>query len=145
MTPVEKFSVSRTSQPVESRLSTAGHYLVNAQEMASKGEFRKAAEMLWGGLTQTLKALAAAEGGEIRNHGMFFEFTKTLARSENDPYWYSEFLDLNALHKHFYDETIPEEAFPIYNQRALTYARRANELLRVWAARSATDSQSSIS
>src|SRR5690242_11991593 len=102
MTPAERSSNSLTSAQVSSKLGVAEHYLVNAQEMASKQEFRKSSEMLWGGVTQTLKALATAEGGEIRNHGRFFDFARTLATTEGDPYFYSEFLDLNALHKHFY-------------------------------------------
>jgi hypothetical protein len=137
MTLAGKSSNSQTGDEVNSKLATADHYLVNAQEMASKHEFRKAAEMLWGGITQTLKALAAAEGGEIRNHSAFFDFARTLATTKNDPYLYMEFLDLNALHKHFYDETIPHDAFPAYNQRTLNYVGKLNNLLREWEMRGA--------
>lgn len=132
MTPAEKSSNSETSEPVRSRLATADHYLVNAQEMASKHEFRKASEMLWGGVTQTLKAVAAAEGGEIRNHNKFFDFARTLATAESEPYFYNEFVDLNALHKNFYDETIPDDSFPNYNKRSIDYVRRLNALLQQW-------------
>jgi hypothetical protein len=135
MTPTGRSSNSATSELVDSRLATANHYLVNAQEMASKGEFRKAAEMLWGGVTQTLKGLAAAEGTEIRNHAGFFDFVQTLAKSEHSPYLYTEFLDLNALHKHFYDEIIPNDAFPTYNERTITYVRKLHDLLREWGTR----------
>ena len=61
----ERSSPSETTRSVEDRINTGAHYALNAQELAAKGEHRKAAEMLWGAVTQYLKALAAAEGKEI--------------------------------------------------------------------------------
>jgi hypothetical protein len=128
----ERYSSLESTSPVDERLATGDHFALNAQEMAARGEFRKAAEMLWGGVTQYLKALAAAEGTEIRNHSKFFEFVQQFATATSEQYLYTEFVDLNALHKHFYDETIPEVAFPIYNKRALDYMRRIHEILDRW-------------
>lgn len=132
MTVREKLPASETLSAVRSRLSAGDHFAVNAQECASRREFRKAAELLWGGVTQYLKALAAVAGQEIRNHGQFFEFTREYAAVSGLPEFYSEFVALNALHSHFYDAIIPDDVFPDYNGRAIRYMQTIHGLLERW-------------
>src|SRR2546425_2279145 len=81
---------------------TRNHYYRNAEELIGKKEFRKASEMLWGAVTQTIKALAALRGVEIRNHNEFFSINEKLSKELSDPSIYNTFAELNALHTNFY-------------------------------------------
>ena len=105
-------------------------YRSNAEEAIGAREFRKASELLWGAITQELKALAATYDVVISSHREFFEFLRQLAGELNDKYLYSEFVGLNALHKNFYDETIPADIFPDFYRRSMEYIERLESLVR---------------
>lgn len=109
---------------------TRDQYRANAEEAIGAGEFRKASELLWGAITQELKALAASYGKVISSHRQFFELLRQLATELGDRPLYTEFVELNALHKNFYDETIPPDVFPDYYARAIAYIERLELLLR---------------
>lgn len=108
---------------------TRDEYRSNAGKAIAAGEFRKASELLWGAITQELKALAATYNVVISSHRQFFEFLRQLAGELNDLNLYSEFVELNALHKNFYDETIPSDIFPDFYRRAIEYIERLDSLL----------------
>jgi hypothetical protein len=110
-------------------IRTRNHYYRNAEELVGKKEFRKASEMLWGAVTQTLKALAALRGFEIRNHNEFFAITEKLSKEVKDPAIYYTFADLNALHTNFYDEIIPDGAFPDFFAKAKAYIERLQRII----------------
>jgi hypothetical protein len=38
--------------------------------------------------------------------------------------------DLNALHKNFYDETIPPDVFPTYYQKSIDHIGRLDQIAR---------------
>ncbi len=99
-------------------------YRSNADQAVAKGEFRKASELLWGALTQQIKALAAKYDVVIESHREFFSFMRQLAEELKDASLYTEFAALNALHKNFYDETIPADLFPEYYARATEFIDR---------------------
>jgi hypothetical protein len=105
-------------------------YRSNADKAVIAGEFRKASELLWGSITQELKALAASYGIQISSHRRFFEFLKQLENELSDRYLYIEFVELNALHKNFYDETIPDDIFPDYYGRSTKYIAHLDSLIR---------------
>lgn len=108
-------------------------YRANADHAISAGEYRKASELLWGAITQQLKALAALRDVVISSHRQFFDLTRQLAAETGDAYIYLEFVDLNALHKNFYDETIPPDAFPSYYERTLRYLERLEDLANTFS------------
>ena len=109
-------------------------YRANAEHAIVAGEYRKASELLWGAVTQQLKLLAATQNIIISSHRQFFEFLRQLAFELKDESLYKEFIALNALHQNFYDEAIPEDAFPDYYERSIQFIRRLDELARRAAA-----------
>ncbi len=104
-------------------------YFNNAKESISKKEFRKASELLWGAITQTLKALAALRGIEIAKHSEFFSLMERLAKERDDPAIYYNFVDLNALHRNFYDDFIPDGAFPDFFNKARRYIGNIEDII----------------
>ena len=103
-------------------------YRSNAEQAIAAGEYRKASELLWGAITQQLKALAARYGVEIKSHREFFEFLRQLSLEQHDETLYREFVNLNALHKNFYDETIPPDVFPDFYSRSIRFIERLDLL-----------------
>ena len=92
------------------------------------GEYRKASELLWGAVTQQLKALAATRDIMIQSHRDFFDFIRQLAKELNDKSLYDEFVALNSLHRNFCDEVIPPEDFPDFYRRTIHYIERLEGL-----------------
>ncbi len=120
-------------QPIEvirGFLRTRDIYYRNAQELIGRGELRKASEMLWGAVTQSVKALAAVSNVRVTTHNQFFDFLRQLCDELEDDYFFSSFIDLNNLHRNFYDECIPSDAFYIYHRRAFQFIERIEEFLR---------------
>jgi len=103
-------------------------YRANAEHAIAAGEYRKASELLWGAVTQELKALAASYNIIITSHRQFFDFLRQLASELGDRPLYEDFIALNALHKNFYDEIIPPDAFPGFYQKAIEYIVRLETL-----------------
>ncbi len=110
---------------------TRDEYRSNAVEAIAAGEFRKASELLWGALTQQLKALAATRNIVIESHRQFFDFLRQLAAELRDEQLYVDFVNLNALHKNFYDETIPPDAFAGFYEKAIRFIGRLDDLVRM--------------
>ncbi len=108
---------------------TRDQYRSNAERAIGLGEYRKASELLWGAVTQQLKALAATHSIVITSHRQFFEFLRQLASDLHDRPLYEDFIALNALHKNFYDEIIPPDAFPSYYEKAIEYISRLQNLV----------------
>jgi hypothetical protein len=124
-----------TSSPTETEakaiefIKIRDHYYKNAEEMTVKGEFRKASEMLWGAVTQTIKAIAALRKVEISNHTQFFTVVKEMSKELNDPTFYKTFVELNTLHRNFYDEFIPAEAFPLFFGKTKDYLLKLQSVI----------------
>jgi hypothetical protein len=76
-----------------------------------------------------LKAFAATRGISIRSHKEFFDLLRQLSSELNDESLYAEFVALNALHKNFYDETIPPDIFPEFYERTIHYIDRLESLI----------------
>lgn len=104
-------------------------YFTNAQKFATRGEFRKASELLWGAVTQAIKALAAKLDIRIENHQQFFSFMERVAKETKEPELYESFLFLNDLHKNFYDEKIRPADFEIYLKKAFSFIKRLQEII----------------
>jgi Archaeal PaREP1/PaREP8 family len=116
------------SRPLNDFRQTRDQYRSNADRAIALGEFRKASELLWGAVTQQLKALAAYRDIVITSHRQFFDFLRQYGVETGDRSLYEDFVDLNALHANFYDEIIPPDAFPIFYQRAIDYVTRLERL-----------------
>ncbi len=109
---------------------TRDQYRANADHAIVLGEYRKASELLWGAVTQQLKAFAATRNFAITSHRQFFELVRQLAAELRDKPIYADFVELNALHKNFYDEIIPSDLFPDFYQKAVQYIERLDVLAR---------------
>lgn len=109
---------------------TRDQYRSNADKAIAAGEYRKASELLWGAITQQLKALAAAQSIIISSHRQFFDFLRELCAERQDMTLYNDFVNLNALHKNFYDETIPPDAFPPFYEKGLSFIARVDDLTK---------------
>ena len=112
------------SQYLSGLYQTRDQYRSNADQAVRLGEFRKASELLWGAVTQQLKAFATTHNILITSHRQFFDFLRQLSGELGDKSIYAEFVELNALHKNFYDEVIPVDLFPDYYEKALHYIGR---------------------
>jgi len=106
-------------------------YLFNANEMIENGEWRKASELLWGAVTQAIKALASTSNIAIREHGKFFIFIKDLGKEIGDKEIYTSFLVLNSLHVNFYDKVIPDESFPIYCAKVEQFLEKLESIMAI--------------
>jgi hypothetical protein len=109
---------------------TRDQYLSNAQHAIALREYRKASELLWGAVTQQLKALAATYNVVITSHRQFFDFLRQVAAELKDKPIYADFVELNALHKNFYDEVIPPDLFPDFYERTIRYIERLDAFAR---------------
>lgn len=108
------------------------YYLENARIAISKKEWRKASELLWGAITQSIKAVGSCKGISIVRHRDFFSFVKEITKETNDEEYYSLFLDLNGLHINFYDEVIPpEELLERYYPKAISFIEKLNNLMNI--------------
>jgi Archaeal PaREP1/PaREP8 family len=105
-------------------------YRSNSEHAILAGEYRKASELIWGAVTQQLKALAAKHSLVITSHRKFFDFLRQLASDLGDRSLYEEFVALNSLHQNFYDEVIPIDVFPGLYQRAIDYIGKLERLSR---------------
>jgi hypothetical protein len=115
-----------TSKVIYGYLSTRDSYLSNANELIEKKEYRKASELLWGAVTQSIKALAAIRNFSIDIHSQFFDFLKNLSKEIGDGEIYALFLELNSLHRNFYDEIIREDDFPIYYEKVIRFLEKVD-------------------
>lgn len=104
---------------LNSYIKMRDEYFSNAESFAAKGEFRKASELLWGAVSQAIKALAAKHDLRIESHSQFFGFMEELAKEIEDAELYETFMFLNDLHQNFYDERIRAVDFDIYLKKAI--------------------------
>jgi hypothetical protein len=109
---------------------TRDHYFSNAQETIQKKEFRKASELLWGAATQSIKALATLSGTKIRGHSEFKIFLSEVAKAIGDQKLYTNFLEIESLHRNFYDEIIFEKDFPYYYEKILEFLKTIDFLIQ---------------
>jgi hypothetical protein len=118
-----------TSKVTFGFLQMRDQYLSNAEETIKKGEFRKASELLWGAITQMIKSVASLSNISIRKHAEFFHFIETLGKQTKDENIYPLFLDLNSLHRNFYDEIIPERDFIIFYKKACFFMEKLSKFV----------------
>ncbi len=111
-------------------IKTRDPYYKNMKEVLAKKEHRKASELLWGAITQSIKALASLVGIRIRSHNHFRTFTRQVAKESKDSEYHELFLDLQLLHRHFYDEQFDSVDFPIYLNKANKFINKNDDLIK---------------
>ena len=111
-------------------IQTRDHYYTNMKDVLAKKEHRKASELLWGAITQSIKALASLAEIRIRSHNHFRTFTRQVAKESKDSEYHELFLDLQLLHRHFYDEQFDPVDFPIYHKKALLFLEKNDNLIK---------------
>lgn len=114
----------------EEYIRTRDEYYANMSEMLIKGEYRKASELLWGAIAQSIKALASLSSINIRIHGDFFKYVKEVAKEKQDEEYKELFHTLNALHKNFYDLEFPPEDFSLYQRKADEFISKNEGFIR---------------
>ena len=101
------------------------HYFSNAQEMIRKDEIRKASEMLWGAAVQSIKFLASINSVTLRSHKNIRDFVREVSEEEKNEALYQLFLELESLHRYFYDEDIMEKGdFPIFYEKVTQFLKK---------------------
>ena len=87
-------------------------YMGNGQLMLSKQEAGKASELLWGGVSQALEALAESRNIRLSNHRSLRWFVGELSRETGDRSINNTFYQAEALHSNFHsvDMTVQEVA-----------------------------------
>jgi hypothetical protein len=99
------------------------------EEFFGRGEYRKASELLWGAITQAIKALASLSGIRIWQHREFKSYIRDVGREKRDEEYYELFEYLENLHRNFYDENIDPEDFPIYLRKAKKFLEKTQTLI----------------
>ena len=116
------------SKEVSKYLIMRDHYLSNAEDMIKKNNLRKASELLWGAIAQTIKSLASLSNIGIYSHNQFKLYIKDLSRQLKDKYLSLTFSYLENLHRNFYDEKIPEEEFPEYYKETILFIKKLDKI-----------------
>ena len=111
-------------------IDTRNHYYKNMEQTVNKEEYRKASELLWGAVTQSIKALASLSGIMISQHKFFRTYTRDVAREIGDIEYHELFLTLETLHRNFYDEKIDPIDFPLYLEKANKFLEKTEQLIQ---------------
>ena len=77
-------------------------YMANGQLMLNKREAGKASELLWGGVSQALEALAESRNIRLSNHRSLRYFVSELSRETGDRSINDAFYQAEALHSNFH-------------------------------------------
>lgn len=110
-------------------INTRNHYFSNAKETIQKRELRKASELLWGSITQELKALAFSRNVVVYKHSQFRKLMRQISTELHDKTLYEDFLWLENLHRNFYDKEIDEQDFPLYFERVGKFIQKIDKLI----------------
>lgn len=114
-------------------LRLAETYWRNAMECWRDREYEKVTELIWGFVTQEVKAFAALRGLHLGTHRQLANFCRDLSRALGDDYFRSEFHLLNTLHVNFYEGILNEAEIPEYALRAWVFAGRLRALAELVA------------
>jgi len=77
-------------------------YMGNAQLMLTKQEAGKASEMLWGGVSQALEALAESRNRRLKEHRSLRFFVAEVSRETGDKGINNAFYQAENLHTNFH-------------------------------------------
>jgi len=103
-------SSSHLSCKSEAYLKLLDGYLRESDEALTKENFSQASEKLWGAAAETVKAVAAVKGSELRSHRGLWEFVTELGRGHPEWDLLNLFHAANSLHMNFYENWLTPEA-----------------------------------
>ena len=81
-------------------------YLFNAEKYLSNGKHRKASELYWGAVTQTIKGLALLYNQRLGSHNSIRKFIKEIVIQTHDDELLVLFDVMEKFHINFYDEVL---------------------------------------
>jgi len=85
--------------------------------------------MLWGAVSQTIKALAAISGIRLGSHPQISNYIKDLSIELQDRSLRTEFTNMDKLHVNFYDEVIDPGDFGLYMDLTGEYLKKLDKLI----------------
>ncbi len=116
--------------PTFKYLSQREVYLVNAYKMKRRGRFRKASELMWGAVTQTIKALASINDIKIRSHDEFEDYIRDISGELRDEQYITKYILMESLHRNFYDEFIKENNIDVHFIEAQEFLKLLDKLIQ---------------
>ena len=66
----------------------------------------------------------------ISKHNDFFNFIRQISEEIGNKDYNTLFLELNLLHRNFYDEEIPPDSFPMFYEKTQLFLEKTKELMR---------------
>jgi len=82
-------------------------YMREAEDLLTKKDYVQASEKAWGAASQSVKALAAKEGKELRGHASLWEYMDRVAGELGDLELRRLWRTANILHQNFYENWMP--------------------------------------
>jgi hypothetical protein len=79
------------------------HYFKNALRYIEMGDSEKASELLWGSMSQALKAVAANRGMRLKSHKDIRNYAMEVTRAMRDDSIWHAFTTAQSLHSNFYE------------------------------------------
>jgi hypothetical protein len=134
--------MGQLSQEAGDYVATGTHYLENAGQFVSQKELRKASELLWGAVSQYVKALAATDGLLFTGHRQIRNYVRQSSIERHEPRLLRDFVLLEDLHRNFYDEKIAEDDFPVFLEATQSFIDYLTQLIRSASDRTPTLAQS---
>ncbi len=82
------------------------HYSHNAEKYLKIKDYHKASEMMWGAMSCMIKTVAAKENKSINSHKRLGEYTRELAKRQQDKELFNSFTKASLLHSNFYESNL---------------------------------------
>jgi hypothetical protein len=106
-------------------------YCKDMEKMLHSGEYKKASELVWGTITQSMKTLATVSGIPMPNHDFSSNQIHHIFEKITDEEYHQLFLYLNKLHWNFIDKEIETLEFPLHLEKATTFLERTDFLIKI--------------
>jgi len=93
---------NEASDSIRKHVLASLEYMENGQLMLNKQEAGKASELLWGGVSQAVEALAESRNIRLANHRSLRHFVSDVSRETGDRSINDAFYQAEALHSNFH-------------------------------------------
>jgi len=103
----KQLGISDPEARAELHLKLCEKYMREAEELLAKKDYVQASEKAWGAASQMVKALAAKEGRELRNHASLWKYVDEVAERLGDVELRHLWGRANNLHQNFYEDWMP--------------------------------------
>ena len=100
---------NEASDSIRKHVLASLQYMENGQLMLNKQQAGKAGELLWGGVSQALEALAETRNMRLANHRSLRYFVGELSREMGDRSISDAFYQAEALHSNFHSVDLSVE------------------------------------